>query len=191
MSEKKNKDKVSLIELVEKSGEVLDNGDIELREEDIHRAKEIVKKNLNEMSDEEKAAILEESKKLTEEGKKIVEESKKTMEELSFNYSLFNINGGASAGKRGRKPTVMSRTEWEMFYLNKPVKELVTELVEIKMDGLVTLRREEYEELLKYKREVNVMKQKFESFTSSFLNNSLFASGENGQSLGEFMSEDK
>lgn len=118
------------------------------------------------------------------------EDDKEVQEEL-IKMDAQELSEDTYKRKRGRKPANMTKEEWEYFYLNKSIRQLITELVEIKTGGLVTLRREEYEELLKYKREVNVMKQKFESFTNSFLNNSLFSTGENEQSLGEFMSEEK
>jgi hypothetical protein len=117
------------------------------------------------------------------------EDDKEVQEEL-IKMDAQELGEDTYKRKRGRKPANMTKEEWEYFYLNKSIRQLITELVEIKTGGLVTLRREEYEELLKYKREVNVMKQKFESFTNSFLNNSLFST-ENEQSLGEFMSEEK
>ena len=87
--------------------------------------------------------------------------------------SIFYTNG-ASAGKRGRKPTVMSRAEWELYYANKSIVDLINELVEIKVGGSVVVKKEEWEEMQQVKRDYKQLQFQLENFKSNILSANIF-----------------
>lgn len=156
MSEKKNIDEISFNEVLEDSVRTFDaDGNVVLRQEDLHRleaVKNIKRTRWFEMTDEER---------------------EKFRQKKEFNTSIFN-DGIISTGKRGRKPTVMRRSEWEMFYLNKPIQELVTELVDLKMGERIVLSKLEYDNLKDKEKECVSLQQRINKLRE-FFNSDLFS----------------